>query len=140
MSKSVGKPGNPTIKLCIKNLYFYIFWISLELFCELFSEKQTPLLNSVQTPWNMNLLQILVSIKPLTWLKLIFRATEIWKNSYIWQFSKSTTSFFLLKYKSGTNSLWNYMRAVFIKSFSVSPFKQKRLWSLHAFLKNGKQK
>ena len=27
----------------------------------------------------MIFLQILVALKPLTWLKLIFRATEIWK-------------------------------------------------------------
>ena len=36
--------------------------------------KQLSLVNLVQTPWNINFLQILVSLKLLTWLKFILRA------------------------------------------------------------------
>ena len=37
----------------------------------------------------MIFLQILVSLKPLTWLKLIFRATEMWKITTFTIFQKA---------------------------------------------------
>ena len=41
--------------------------------------KQNWLLYLVQTPWDLNFLQILVFQKPFTLLKLIFKATEMWQ-------------------------------------------------------------
>ena len=66
------------MKLCMKNLHFPDFLnYSLKVFCEFFSEKQILLFYLVQTLWNINFVQVLGSLKVLTRLNFIFRATEM---------------------------------------------------------------
>ena len=71
---------NSAINLCMKNLHFPDFLnYSLKVFCEFFSEKQILLFYLVQTLWNINFVQVLGSLKVLTRLNFIFRATEMWQ-------------------------------------------------------------
>ena len=56
-------------------------------------------------------------------------------NSYIWNFSKSTTLYFRLKYKFGNNSLSYDIRILFMKRFCFYLQKQDQFCSFHAFLK-----
>lgn len=77
---------------------------------------------------------MLASLNPIWLLKLIFRASETWKNSYIWDFSKSIL-YLTSKCKYSTNNKSNCSRAVFLKRFYVFFPKQGHFWSFHALFK-----
>ena len=101
------------------------------------SRKQTSFLNSVQTAWVINLQQTVFFLKPLTWLKLIFTATEMWQIATFAIFQKVLFRTF---YSIKNLTLKTGLRAAFIKIINVIFQKQEHFWNFHAFLKNRKQK
>ena len=67
---------------------------------------------------------MLVSKKLLALLKVIFRASKLWKTVSFDIFQKFAISLFLLKYKFGTNNWWKNIFEVFMHSKKKPSLKQ----------------
>ena len=109
-----------------------LFHVNLRICLEYFVQNSEDwfIFNSAHNPWNLPFRQILIIWKPLSLLKLIFKAIEFWQTTEFTIFQEAL----FLTFAFGSESWSDWIRAVFIKIFYCF-IKLSYLWGSHAFSK-----